>query len=166
MIEITKNLYVGSQEDYENDVKFSTEDWYIIHACKEPYHREALGYTGRAASRDHPDYLIARRENRLILNLVDVDNPSYISKEIIDAAIEAINLNIGNKKVLLHCNQGRSRSASIGMLYLHSIGIITTDDFEEAEYQYSKIYPYYNPANGMKIYTKDNWDKYYLNQIQ
>lgn len=71
MKEITKNLFIGSQEDYEQDVKFQP-DWFVIHACKEPYHRQALGYTGRAAANTHPEYLIAERENRLILNLVDV----------------------------------------------------------------------------------------------
>lgn len=163
MIEITKNLYIGSQENYEREVKHSSEDWYVIHACKEPYHRLALGYTGRAASKDHPEYLIARREGRLILNLVDVDNPNYISKEIIDTAIEAIDLHIGNKKVLVHCNQGCSRSATIGMLYLHSIGVISTNNFEDAEQQYIQLYPNYNPANGMRVYARDNWDMYNQN---
>lgn len=160
MIEVTKNLYIGSQEDYEGRVKYSPEDWYIIHACKEPYHREALGYTGRAVSKDHPEYLIAQRDSRLILNLVDVDNPSYISKDIIDAAIKAISLNIHNKKILVHCNQGGSRSATIGMLYLRFKGIIITNNFEEAEQQYIQLYPYYNPANGMRMYAKTNWDMY------
>jgi hypothetical protein len=49
MVEIAKNLYIGSQDDYELNVKFQT-DWFVIHACKEPYHRQALGYTGRAVA--------------------------------------------------------------------------------------------------------------------
>lgn len=159
MIEITPNLYVGSQIDYENEVRHE-QGWYVIHACKEPYHREALGYTGRAAIKDHPEYLIARRGNKLILNLVDVDNPDYISKDIIDAAIDAICENLSSKKVLLHCNQGCSRSATIGLLYLHFIDILSTDNFNEAELQYLKLYPHYNPANGMRTFALNNWDNY------
>lgn len=160
MIEIVKNLYIGSQEDYENNVKYSLDDWFIIHACKEPYHRKALRYTGRAASQDHPEYLIAKRSNKLILNLIDADNPDYIPKEIIDTTIEAICQNIEEKKILLHCNQGCSRSATIGLLYLHAIGVITTDNFVEAEQLYLKVYPYYNPANGMKRFANNNWNIY------
>lgn len=161
MIEITKDLFIGCQDDYEEIVK-KQEGWFVIHACKEPYHRQALGYTGRGAANTHPEYLIAERGNRLILNLVDVDNPAYISKEIIDTAIKAIEDNIKTNKVLVHCNQGCSRSAVIGLLYLHYTDIIPNDDFETAEQEYLKIYPAYNPANGMRIFAKTNWNNYKL----
>ena len=120
MIEIMHNLFIGSQSDYENIVKYES-GWYVIHACKEPYHRQALGYSGRAVSKDHPEYLMAERENRLILNLVDVADPAYIAKIIIDKAIGCIAGHINEMKVLVHCNQGASRSATIGLLYLHSV---------------------------------------------
>ena len=158
MKEIYPNLHIGSESDYENAVKYQ-EGWFIIHACKEPYHRLALGYTGRAASKDHPEYLIARRDNHLILNLVDVPDPSYISKVIIDEAIKAIGSNINHLKVFVHCNQGMSRSATIGLLYLHSIKAIA-EDFATAEDMYMELYPYYNPGNGMREYAMQNWDNY------
>lgn len=63
MIEIHTNLYVGNETDYEHKVK-NQEGWDVIHACKEPYHREALGYSGRGAPKAHPEYLMAKRENR------------------------------------------------------------------------------------------------------
>ena len=159
MKEITRNLYIGSQDDYESNVKFQL-DWFIVHACKEPYHRQALGYTGRAVANTHPEYLIAERENKLILNLVDTADPKYIAKEIIDKAIAAIDENIESKNVLVHCNQGMSRSATIGLLYLHHVGVISTDNFEEAENEFIKIYPDYNPANGMRIFAELNWNNY------
>ena len=83
MIEVSKNLYIGNQDDYEFKVKGSAE-WAIVHACKEPYHRNLLGYTGRGAPKEHPEYLFARRNNSLFLNIVDVDSPDYIVKDIID----------------------------------------------------------------------------------
>jgi hypothetical protein len=48
MIEIHPNLYIGNEHDYEFNVRRES-GWCIVHACKEPYHRQALGYTGRAA---------------------------------------------------------------------------------------------------------------------
>ena len=159
MKEITDNLFIGSQEDYELNVKFQP-DWFVIHACKEPYHRQALGYTGRAVANTHPEYLIAERGNRLILNLVDVEDPKYIVKEIIDKAILTIDEKIKAKKTLVHCNQGMSRSATIGLLYLHYSGIISTDNFKKAEIEYLKLYPSYNPANGMRTFAELNWNNY------
>ena len=149
MKEIYPNLYIGSQDDYEFCVK-SQPDWDVIHACKEPYHRQALGYTGRAVANTHSEYLIAERGNRLILNLVDVDDPKYIAKEIIDKAIASIDKNIDHKKVLVHCNQGMSRSATIGLLYLRYAGIISTDDFKEAEKEFLKLYPHYKRLSYLK----------------
>jgi len=159
MIEITKNLFIGNQDDYEREVRYNN-NWFIIHACKEPYHRQALQYTGRAAPKTHPEYLIAKRENRLILNLVDVDNVAYIPAEIINAAISEIERNIEEMKVLVHCNQGQSRSATIGLLYLAHIGIITNNSFIEAEQEYRGLYPQYSPANGMREFANLNWNNY------
>ena len=160
MKQIYQNLFIGDEKDYENDVKYQ-EAWSVVHACKEPYHRQALGYAGRACSKDNPEYLVARRGDHLILNLVDVDNPDWISPIIIDTAIEFIfeQLERGHK-VLVHCNQGHSRSAGIGLLFLAYMGLYKDSSFLDAEKAYSIIYPAYNPAAGIRDYCMSNWLKY------
>ncbi|WP_411823658.1 dual specificity protein phosphatase family protein [Leptospira sp. 'Mane'] len=118
MIQIRPNLFIGNEQDYEMKIK-SQHDWNVVHACKEPYHRNLLGYSGRGAPKAHPEYLIARRENRLFLNLVDADDPNYIPKEIIDSAIAFMDESLlSGQNCLVHCNQGESRSPSLGLLYL------------------------------------------------
>lgn len=160
MIEITQNLFIGAEHDYEFSVK-GKSDWVVVHACKEPYHRRELGYTGRAAPNTHPEYLIVRREGRLILNLVDAPNPMYIPKEIIDAAIEYIHENLNNSKnVLVHCNLGESRSPSIGLLYLAMYTNKVPREFLDAEKAYQEIYPAYKPGLGMRGFMMKNWDNY------
>jgi hypothetical protein len=89
MIEVTPNLFVGEQNDYDHDVAHR-DGWAVVHACKEPHHRNALGYTGRGAPQDHPEYLVARRGNRLMLNIVDADIPAFFDKTMIDAALDFI----------------------------------------------------------------------------
>ena len=84
MIEIHPNLYVGNEYDYEFKVRHEA-GWCIVHACKEPYHRQALGYRGRAAPKD-PN-TSSREGKRLILNLVDAPDPA-IPQKIIDTALE------------------------------------------------------------------------------
>jgi predicted protein tyrosine phosphatase len=161
MIEIFPNLFISTEYDYENRVK-GEPGWMIVHACKEPYHRRALGYTSRAAPKDDPEYLIARRDNQLILNLVDAPDPKYIPKEIIDAALEFIDQGIkSSHKVLVHCNLGESRSPSIGLLYLAIYTDKLSKDFALAEQEFRKIYPSYNPKTGIRGFLTENW-KFYL----
>lgn len=165
MIEVAPNLFVGNQLDYEKNV-FSREadgpkaGWAVVHACKEPYHRQALGYTGRGAPKDNPEYLFAFRENRLCLNLVDVDNADYVSATLMDVALLFIKANLAEgKKVLVHCNQGQSRGPSIALLYLAANGdprfrnvdpVVAMSDFGE-------VYQPYQPAPGMAGYLTRNW---------
>ena len=160
MIEVIPNLFIGTEEDYELHVKGKT-DWVVVHACKEPYHRRALGYTSRGAPKDHPEYLIARRTNSLILNLVDSPDPSYIPKTIIDTAIQYIHEALGRShKVLVHCNMGESRSPSIGLLYLAKYTDKVPKEFAMAEQAFREIYPYYRPSTGVRGFLFRNWDSY------
>lgn len=161
MIEIYPNLFIGDEHDYESRVRHQP-GWCIVHACKEPYHRQALGYTQRAAPKTHPEYLIARRGTRLILNLVDAPDPAYIPKEIIDAALEFIGINLSSgNRVLVHCNEGCSRSASIGLLFLAKYtDKLPKGDFFTAETLFRSLYPPYNPKSGMRGFMMGNWHHY------
>jgi hypothetical protein len=164
MIEVLENLFVGNQLDYEKQV-FSPEhdgpppDWVVVHACKEPYHRQALGYTGRGAPRDHDEYLFAFRGNRLCLNLVDAANVDYVNKALIDAALKFIGDNLAEgKKVLVHCNQGQSRGPSIALLHLGQVdprfrGLSAAD----AMLKFQGLYELYEPAEGIAGYVLANW---------
>jgi hypothetical protein len=159
MIEVHHNLFVGSEVD-EVSIRGQT-GWFVVHACKDPYHRRALGYTGRGAPKDHPEYLVARRPGRLILNLVDADDVNYIPVQIIDAALDDIHQNIASSKILVHCNQGMSRSPAIAFLYLLKFtDVFRRQDHEEDLRVFLKIYPPYAPARGMADYVRLNWAKY------
>lgn len=157
MIQVHPNLFVGSQDDYETG-RNDFESWLVVHACKEPYHRQALGYTGRAVSKDHPEYLIAMRDNRLILNLVDAADPAYIPDEIMDTAVSEIHNALGRgQQVLVHCNQGHSRSPAIAMLYLGIHTNVLPLSFEEACAAFSRIYPPFAPAGGTFGFLRRRW---------
>ena len=157
MKEIAPKLWIGSQSDFEELDPFGTE-WAIVHACKEPHHRQALGYTGRAAPKEHPEYLFAKRGKRLILNLIDADDPKYVPKDVIDAAVGHIRDSIkAGEFVLCHCNQGASRSPTIGLLYLAPE---MPEDFEQAEAKFRDLYPAYAPAEGMRKFAREHWQAY------
>lgn len=160
MIEVMNSLFVGNEMDYEFHIK-QQNGWAVVHACKEPYHRQAVGYSGRACAKTHPEYLIARRGDRLMLNLIDVENPDWVHPLIVDTAIQFIDEKLeSGKKVLVHCNQGFSRSAGLGMLYLAHCGSFASMDFHTAEKEYKKIYLPYAPAGGIRGYMMRHWTKY------
>jgi len=161
MIEIHPNLYVGHQGNYEYQVK-GQDGWAVVHACKEPYHRELLGYTGRGAPKDHPEYLYAERGNRLYLNLVDAADPVYIPKEVIDKALAFIHEKLAEDlKVLVHCNQGESRGPGIGFLYLlcHTEAL-PKNSLDDALATFRQIYPAFHPGRGISGFIVAHWEEY------
>ena len=171
MIEVYPSVFVGSGDDYDllrasNETgKPMFDGWLVISASKEPWHREALGYTGRAAPNTHPEYLVAVRPNRLILNLIDADNPAYIPDEIVHTALDTIDTALGAKtKVLIHCNQGQSRAPTLALLWLrwgkasvvsYYLRKMSYDDAAEA---FRGIYPPFAPAGGMEGYARAHWE--------
>lgn len=170
MREVFKNLYCGNDNDWFNlkkehipgrQIDQPTNGWAVLHACKESSHREFLGYTGRGAPKEHLEYLFAERGNRLALNMVDAQQSIFFDKGMIDKALDFIEQKLGEGlKVLVHCNQGESRSPSICLLYLIKNGIIKGDTLEDCEAEFMKVYPEYNPGAGIRGFVKEHWREY------
>lgn len=163
MIEIFPNLYVGTERDANGVLDRADQPrdpWYVISAAKEPWHRRAVGYTTPGAPKTHFEYLMALRPNHMILNLVDVADPAYIRDEIVNGTMLVIHEMLGpNRKILIHCNQGLSRSPTLGMLYLrHYTDKLPQDDYDEGvAFFRGAIYPAYAPAKGMADYARQHW---------
>jgi predicted protein tyrosine phosphatase len=162
MIEVYSKLFVGNEYDYYSIVSRDS-GWAVVHACKEPFHRQALGYTGRAIAKTHPEYLVARRGNRLILNIVDTDNPQFYSRDMIKQSLDFVDeMRTEEMKVLIHCNQGESRAPSIALLYLATrLKALPMDSFEVAEKQFRILYSRYSPKFGIREHIRQNWQYYY-----
>lgn len=160
MLEVYPNLFVGDRNDYETTVSGQT-GWAIVHACK-PYHRKAVGYRAWNASKSHPEYLVARRENRLMLCLLDLPTSLFIRKDMIEQALDFIDeMRDRGLKIMVHCMKGRSRSASIMLLYLATrLNVLPTDSFEAAEEQFRQLYPRYKPTRGIREHVRRYWQQY------
>ncbi len=158
MREVHPNLWVGNAED-EAAVR-DNPDWYVISAAKDPWHRKALGYTGRSAPKDDNEYFYAYRPRRLILNLVDAPDAAYIPEHVIHLAIGEIIQMVDHTKVLIHCNQGQSRSPTIAMLFLRErTDLFDGLDFDMATEKFKSIYPAFEPSKGMADYARQHWTK-------
>lgn len=153
------SLYCGDIKSYPPSLQM--EYWAVVHACKDPMHRLLVGYTGRGCPKDSPEYLWAERENRLALNIVDAPKPEFFDKGMIDKALNFIQQKLSEGlKVLVHCNQGESRSPSICLLYLIKNGIVKGETFEDCEAEFMKVYPEYNPNTGIRGFVKEHWREY------
>ena len=149
MIEIMKNLYIGTRQDYERE---KNKEYSFVNACKEQ-HKEYLGYSGWKAPIDK-NYLYVEQEHRLICNLIDARDMKYIPKEIIDKCLEFVDKELKNgRKVLINCQEGHSRSATIGLLYMLKKGLIK-GNFDEIYKTYLQIYPPFMPSKGMYEYLQ------------
>jgi hypothetical protein len=162
MREISPSLFIGTQADYESVVK-PQDGWWVVHACKDPYHRQLLGYKGRGAPKGPHYFRVRHRPDVLTLNMVDVEDPAYVSKEeLIDPCLDFIHEGLGGgNKVLVHCNQGESRAPGIGMLYLITYtDVLPRTTFPEAEQAFLQLYPGYNPKGGIRGFIRGNWEYY------
>lgn len=152
MKEIYKNLYIGNDSDFDK-VK-DDDQWRIVRACKNGVggHRDTLGYEHLSAPKG-PDYLFTERGNRLSLNMIDTHDPDYIPDEMVDRALAYIRDQIKDHKILIACNQGKSRSPSLALLYLYSEGKLPKL-YPQALRMFRKLYPRYDPSAGAQIYVR------------
>ncbi len=161
MIEVHQNLFVGNQRDYDFEVS-RQDGWAVVHACKEPYHRLFLNYKTRGAPKGD-EYFLAKRGDRLALNIVDVNNPAFFSKEeMIEPALDFIDEALSRGlKVLVHCNLGESRGPSLALLYMTArLGALPSESLEAAEEKFRSIYSFYNPKFGLREHLHQNWKSY------
>jgi hypothetical protein len=156
MKEIYTNLFIGNDDDCATFM--INPEFSIIHACKT-CHQKAIGYKG-VLPPTHPNYLIYENGTHLFLNMVDMPNellPKF-TNPIFNSAMSFIKREIQNKKILIHCNMGQSRSPSLGLAYLSIIGIISNNSYETAMNEFRGLYPGYLPGTGIMLYMKHNWD--------
>lgn len=146
IVEVFTNLFVG---DADGITEAQNRGMFIIHAAKEPWHREHLGYTGRAAPKDDPRYLWDAYEDEMWCNLVDAHDVKYVPDELVMAIVRVIGegLELG-LKVFIHCNKGGSRAPTMALLYL----LKNVPGYTVA--MFKRSYPAYAPGPGMAAYLQ------------
>lgn len=130
------NIFVGNMYDYE-DIR-DIDSWSTVHCCKDPYHKELVGYKNKLPP-DHPNYSYVIVGNRMALNLVDMDrfDRRYLpfNERMFLETFDFVTRELARgQRILIHCNEGVSRSPMILILYLCFAGHegINNLDFETA----------------------------------
>ena len=160
MIEISNRVFVGNDDDYRYGWSHE-RNWSFVHAAKDPWHREFVGYKGRSAPKESDEYYYAIRNKEIALNIIDVENPDWFNMDMIKMAIGFTIKHHGlGYNVLIHCNHGESRSPSLGLLYLATIGEIPNETFNSAETAFIGKYKHYNPKAGIRKHLQMHWYEY------
>ena len=156
MKEVHERLHVGS----EWDCFHAREGWAVVHACKFPCHRRAVGYR-KAPPKSSPYYLFREIDDNLYLNMIDA-SAKYFSHTIFETPLDFIDLHWNDgMNILVHCNKGGSRAPSIVLLFLAKrIGVIDASSYDGARQDFLKVYPQYNPSQGIRSYLRKHWDEF------
>lgn len=149
-------LYVGGDKDFEKIAHRS--GWSVLRCCKygPGGHQQTLGYETLAAPKG-PNYLWVRKGNLMALNLLDLDDPFFVSEDMMKKGLDFIDERLkAGDKVLTACNQGQSRGPTTALLYLRRIGEMTYH-FVSAERVFKTLYPPFDPGIGMRQYARMHW---------
>ena len=131
MIQITDKIYIGTVDDYRK----ADESFAFLCCAKHPVFIE-LGGTE----------LYIRKRNILALNMVDAPDPKYFH---VDQFVAAMKFMDEHDKVLVFCNEGKSRSPVMAMLYLLRSGYFKADNLGSAYREMKKLYPRMQPNMGI-----------------
>lgn len=153
------NLWVGGMADLSS---ICASQWAIVHAT-QTIHYPVCGWnrTTNKPNKDHPDYLTKDLGQRLSINWVD--GPAHLYKmggpQLFVKVLDFIDKWYKQKNVLVHCDQGISRSPTVVLLYLAKrLKILSSGSFNEAVDPFKKLYPSYNPG-GIAEFVSENWDQ-------
>jgi hypothetical protein len=155
MVEIHPLIHVGTVLD----CPLVQPDWAVVHACKSPCHQRAVGYRGSLPS-THPNYLVLERDPHLYLNMIDPPIPLFklsLFTSFLSFATRQLDRDI---PTLIHCNQGESRAPTLALLLLSKkLGVISTESFESARYEFRDKFPAYAPGIGIQRFVTEHWSE-------
>jgi predicted protein tyrosine phosphatase len=153
MIEVVERLFVGN----DTACRTGTQEMAVVHACKHPCHRAAVGYRNTLPA-THAHYLLFERDFDLYLNLIDPEQPLFQQASFSAFLTFARTHWEAGRSLLVHCNQGESRSPSLALLFMaKELGLISNASYPQASAEFRQSYPRYRPGLGIQAYLSQNW---------
>lgn len=152
------NIYIGIKEEYQTAKAKGMKIVCALNRAKGYItHQSVVGWSGSGCNSNNPYYLFKQEEDAIYLNMIDGDDPKYVSDKMINPTLLFIDNHLKNDEtVFIYCSLGESRSPSIALMYLLEYNLIEksekTIDLFKSEY-----YRQYNPKNGNLLYIKNRW---------
>lgn len=119
----------------------------VVHACKDPCFRSKT-------IQSVPPWIEDSTE--LWLNMIDPPRPLFVLPLFTRFLVFA-DRHVHDRAVIIHCNQGLSRSATLALLWLAKrTGDIPNTSFESAAEAFAAKFPY-RPGRGIVTYLSKMW---------
>lgn len=153
MREVFPRVFVGD----ELCCRAGSVDCAVVHACKDPCHRRTVGYAGNLP-RNHPEYLMREEDDDLWLNMIDPPLPLFQAQTFLRFLAFASTRYDRGSAVLIHCNQGESRSASLALLFMaRHLRALPPDSFDVARSAYGALDADYRSSAGIERFLSEQW---------
>lgn len=143
------NLFLGSKLDFEN--LFDKQEWAIVHACKSYF--DKLQHSIITGNR------VVKLNNDLYINWQDLEGVEGFEVSDFINAMNFIDDHIKVRRVLVHCDWGQSRSATLAMVYLSKRLQLLPDNFFDAVAEFKVIYPNYHLPSGISKFVNKYWSQ-------
>jgi len=151
MHKVTDNLWFGCGAACRTD-----EAMAVVHACKEPCHRRAVGYKEKSLPSNHAHYLSWEHGAHLYLNLIDPPIPLFKQESLV-VFFDFVDRMIRHRPVLIHCNKGESRAPSLALLYATKrLGLFPCENYDAARTAFAEKFPY-KPGGGIAKFLEEHW---------
>lgn len=159
MNEVSKGLFIGRDKDCFALDRGNCQ-WGVVHACCWPCFYDKVG--GKKEESKLPSFVEYGLD--LYLNLEDIANleKSFLFSLILKSTSFICRAHCQGLNILVHCNFGQSRSASLGLVYLAFIREITRRDFSSSHREFNHRYSRYRPSLGLLNFFKNYWDQLFL----
>ena len=162
MIEVAPNISIGTSDEARRI--YRKEEWRLVNVAKT-IHLELHGWL--RADKYSPYYVLHEEAQWISVNWVDADRPNFFNYQnngvsVVKQVLVFIEKGLReNKKILISCDQGQSRSPSVALLYLAKVlHTIPDKSFAEAAQEFVKIYPRYQPASGISGFLAEHWTEF------
>lgn len=156
-VKVHSNLWYGDIEEcHASDMDA------VMHCCKNPCH---AAKHGQKPDKNAPFYLCdGFQENgreHMLLNMIDPPAPLFQIEQFEKALRWAREQLVAGRKLMLHCNEGKSRAPSMAIVIAaHLLGIIPNGSYREAVIEFeNQTGIEYQPGKGIQIFLKENWEK-------
>jgi hypothetical protein len=159
-VQVYPGLFVGPGIDAQ------TFYGHILHCAKEPWFMDSLVRLVKYKKGIEVCPTAIRISDReMALNMIDAENLEYFSDEMVNAGLDFITETFAEgESILLHCNQGLSRSPSMAFLWMFEHGFLDKE-FRYAVPQFKKLYHDWSPGNGIWAYLRHRCTKVIANDF-
>ena len=152
------NIFVGTKEEYHRAV---SQGMKIVCALNRANgfvtHQSQVGWSGRGCNKDNPYYFFKEESDAIYLNMIDGDDPKYVSDEMINAALNFMKKHLDNNEtIFIYCSLGESRSPSIALMYMLEYSLIESTNEVFRDFR-EKYYANYQPKRGNVEYIVKRW---------